>query len=406
MSIALAGSARVAPRIADIDAIVRNAVARIVVYDNLAHAEPAWRRFERVASATPYQRFDWVSAFMATIGEAEQDRIAVGIGLDTRGKPTILLPLAIRHVRGFNIASVVGGKHANFCMPLFAPDDFAGPDALAASRFLALLARRIGQVDAFVFTNQPRAWQSAANPFAPLGGRPSPSDGYKVDLDFDAEAAAQRLLSGETRKKFRQKEQRLAAMGALSFSRAATPAEADAVLAAFFAQKAARLRQIGVPNPFVEPTVEAFLRRGSITGIGDGSPAIELYALRVGERIIATFGGASDGRRFCGMFHSFDMEPGIARCSPGDLLILRVIRAQCERGLATFDLGVGEAPYKTMFCNRTEELLDTCIPMTAKGAAYAAAASSLCAAKRAIKRSPLAWRLARFAQARAVSVVA
>src|SRR5690242_7250201 len=50
-------SALVAPERA-----TRASAARIDVYEDLAAAEPVWRRLEAMgALATPYQRFEWVS---------------------------------------------------------------------------------------------------------------------------------------------------------------------------------------------------------------------------------------------------------------------------------------------------------------------------------------------------------
>ena len=36
------------------------------------------------------------------------------------GRPALLLPLAIRREAGLNIATTIGGKHANFNLPIFA----------------------------------------------------------------------------------------------------------------------------------------------------------------------------------------------------------------------------------------------------------------------------------------------
>jgi CelD/BcsL family acetyltransferase involved in cellulose biosynthesis len=92
------------------------------------------------------------------------------------------------------------------------------------------------------------------------------------------------------------------------------------------------------------------------------------------------------------MFISFDGAAEVARCSPGDLLIARVIAAQCDRGRAVFDLGVGEARYKSSFCGETEELFTLVLPVTAQGRIYAGALRLLVSMKRFVKQTPWAWR--------------
>ena len=374
-------------------------IARVSVYQTLADAEPVWRLFEDSGLSTPYQRFEWTIDFAETIGRSERARILAVCGQDERGTPAVLLPLALHRSRVLRIATMVGGKHANYHMPLFMPGA-TNMQTAAVKRFLRLTAQAVGGVDVFAFTNQPLEWQRTPNPFARLGGQPSPSNGYKLELSFDGAKIIERILSGESRKKLRKKEKRLSEIGPLTYAKATSSTEVAAVLEAFFAQKAMRFDGTGIDNPFADPAAVSFVRRACLDGVDKGSPPIELYSLRAGDKIIATFAGAADRRRFCGMFNSYDMSPEVSRWSPGDLLLIELIRMQCERGLATFDLGVGEARYKEMFCDSVEHLVDSFVPATLKGAVYAGTAAASRAAKRWVKRTPWAWRLAHLARSR------
>jgi CelD/BcsL family acetyltransferase involved in cellulose biosynthesis len=235
-------------------------------------------------------------------------------------------------------------------------------------------------------------WQGARNPFALLARMRSPSDAYKLALERDGEALLDRLLGNEQRKKMRKKERALALLGTLACRRAETTADVDRILAVFAAQKAGRLRDQGLANPYAVPAVAEFIREAASAGQGAGKSAVELYALYAGERIVATFGAAVDARRLSGMFISFDPRPEVARASPGDLLVKEVILMQCRRGLATFDLGIGEARYKAAFCNIREELVETAFAVSLKGGAYLTASRPARRAKRWIKRTPWAWR--------------
>ena len=117
---------------------------------------------------------------------------------------------------------------------------------------------------------------------------------------------------------------------------------------------------------------------------------------------MATLGGARHGDRFSGMLTSFAAEPDIARASPGELLLIEVMRRHCAAGFATFDLGVGEARYKETYCPDTQELFDSLVPMTARGRVFAGAEAIRLQLKRAIKQSAWAWPLAqRLRRARA-----
>ena len=60
----------------------------------------------------------------------------------------------------------------------------------------------------------------------------------------------------------------------------------------------------------------------------------------------------------------------------------------------SFDLGVGEARYKTTICDERDELVDTFVSVTAKGRLFAGVARARRSAKRWIKTQPRLLKLA------------
>jgi CelD/BcsL family acetyltransferase involved in cellulose biosynthesis len=233
----------------------------------------------------------------------------------------------------------------------------------------------------------PLDWEGRSNPLATLQGTPSPSFGYKTALMGDCESLITSRLSDDARSKLKRKAKKLAELGEIIFKEAETPAETALFLDAFLAQKAARLAAQGIDDPFSEPGVEAFIRAASVNGFDNGKPAIRLYAMLVGNRIVATYGAAVDARRFSGMFTAFDATPDVGRFSPGEHLLMWLVRSHCRLGLQTFDLGVGEARYKQAYCEVTEPLCDVALPVTQKGAVFAQLLRSKSAAKRALKQN-------------------
>ena len=77
--------------------------------------------------------------------------------------------------------------------------------------------------------------------------------------------------------------------------------------------------------------------------------------------------------------------------SPGEQLLLHMIRDCCERGLHTFDLGIGEASYKDRFCPEPIPLFDTRLPLSARGHALVAIERAKSAVKRTIKQNKSLW---------------
>ena len=209
-------------------------------------------------------------------------------------------------------------------------------------------------------------------------------------LTRDPEAYLKRNLSRESRKKLRQKTARMKALGPVEHRVARTAADVTAILDAFIEQRMARSAALGLKAGDL-PGQRAFLEHASVAA--RDNPAVELHALFCGERILATFAGTTHGSRFCGMVMSFDSNPELLRTSPGEILLASLIQTKCEAGLATFDLGIGEARYKDTYCPDPEPLFDSLVGITAKGLLFAQVERLRLLAKRSVKQSAWAWKL-------------
>lgn len=372
---------------------------RAEILPGLAEVEDLWRCLEarKGILSTPYQRFAWVSAYVAALPDPSGIRVLVV--RDAAGRARLLLPLCLRRSFGVWTARVVGGAQANFHLPLFADPEVAALAPETLRRALRKAGRTAG-IDVFLLGSQPRHWDGIPNPLA-VGADAAPSDAYGMRLGPDPETSLRRAFSADARKKLRAKERRLTeSLGPLAYVRAETAEARAAFLAAFHAQKAARLAAQGLRDPYADPAIRAFLERAA----AGPDAAIEIHALvasRTG-RVLATFGGAVDVLRYSGMFTAFDADPDIARSSPGDLLLQHLVRDQAARGRRSLDLGIGEARYKQSTCDETIAIVQPILPVTLRGRACALAATGFIRAKRRIKRDPrLAGLLGRLRRLRA-----
>jgi CelD/BcsL family acetyltransferase involved in cellulose biosynthesis len=366
----------------------------ITTPSDIAAVEADWRELEARALVTPYQTYGWVRPFVETVGAAERMSFRHVVVRDASAQPLAILPLVITRRNGIRFAEFIGGKHANYHMALYAPEFAALLEPEAMRLLLAEIGAAISGLDAFIFVNQPTQWQGIANPLAALAAGPSPSGAYKLSLvPGDADGSLRRSMSSHAHKKLKNKRNRFAGFGPSELVRAREPAEINRVIDAFLRQKAARFRMMGVPDPFAPPAVRAFLERAAQPE-GSSAPGLELYSLDVNRQSVATYVGAVQAARFSGMATSFDMESEAAKTSPGEILLVDLIKLKGREGTTVFDLGVGEARYKTTICDERDELVDSFLPLTAKGRALAAIARAKRWAKRRIKASPVALKLA------------
>lgn len=364
-------------------------IARIGIHDSLGAAERDWRLLEAADTiATPYQRFDWIEPWQRHVGETEGVELCIVTAYGECGTPLLIWPLGVTRKGPLRVGRFLGGKHANFNMPLvqrtlakaMTKDDLRRV-------FNTLSAHRL---DVLSLHNQPERWDGVANPVALMPHQPSPSNGFRLRLKGTGDEVIERQLSSAMRGRLRTKERKLAKLPGYRYVRATEPADVDRHLDAFFAQKSVRLKEQGLDDAFGDPAVAAFLRDTCHRGLQAGRPVIEIHVLECDGEVLAFCAGVNDGRRFSSMINSYTLSEH-ARWSPGLILLQYMVKDCADRGLRMFDLGVGEAHYKTFFCNEAEPLFDSFVPLRPLGRLAAAAARTGYDMKRRIKRSPRLW---------------
>lgn len=367
-------------------------IARVEIIEEMANAEPHWRALEQGNSLrTPYQHHDFLKLWQRHVGTAAGVTPFIVVGFNAQGAPLFLWPFGRRRVGGLQVVEFLGGKHANFNMGVWRRDM---AETIEADDLRAVLKSLAGHADILKLGSQPLTWGGTTNPFALLPHLRSANYGYSGALIPDYDALLRAHTNSATRKKMRKKERALASFGAVRYERAESDAEVRRVLDAFFKQKSARMRLLGIPDAFAPPSVRRFIEAAAGEHLADGAPLLELYTLSVGDIIVATFGGIVGGGRFCGMFNSI-IKDRYAAESPGEQLLAHVVRCCCERGLDTFDLGIGEANYKTLFCSDAEPMFDSHLPLSLAGRLVAIGFGFAARCKRTVKGHAALWALVR-----------
>ncbi len=336
----------------------------VCVFVRFEDARADWLELWREAAVSPYQSFDFLSAWFDAFGREDGATPFLVCARDARGRPSALLPLCLDRIGPFCIATYLGGRESNFNLPLLRPGLSADAESMRA---LLLEACRRAPIrpDVFYLRNQPRLFEERVNP-----------------LVFASARQLRARLSGPARKKLRKKELRLAEYGALRYEHNVGGARGEALTEALLEQKAER---------FAAVTLSCRKRYVALLSSlldKDGDCRLELHGLSAGERIVAVYAGFRRGGRFSAMLNSFEMSRDVAACSPGELLLHALMRDLVLRGVTHFDLGSGEARYKFAVCNETVALYDQIVPVSARGRVAAPLLAGFLSAKRRAKRSP------------------
>ncbi|WP_441241571.1 GNAT family N-acetyltransferase [Tardiphaga sp. 768_D3_N2_1] len=370
---------------------VASRIARVDVISDFSAAEAIWRGLESSEQlSTPYQRFDFQSAWQTHIGAQEGLKPFIIVAYDAAHQPLMLLPLAVSRENGMRVAGYLGGKHVTFNMPLFRRDFAMQATRADIDALLQGVQKHTETVDVLALLRQPKSWIGIDNPLALLPSQASTNDCPVLKM-VPGEAATDRI-SNSFRKRLKTKEGKYRNLAGYRYMHAKTEAEVKRVLDAFFAIKPLRMAEQNLPNVFAEPGVEAFIRQACTTPRADGY-TIDIHALVCDEEVIAMFAGVADDNRFSMMFNTYTMSEN-AKYSPGLILMRTIIDAYAERGVTSLDLGIGGDDYKRMFCKDDEPIFDSFVPLTTRGRLGAMGLSSFAHAKRIVKQTPALLQMA------------
>lgn len=373
---------------------MRVAIARVEVCDDFPAAAPAWDRLAADgAIATPFARRDWIESWHAHVGAPAGLRPIIAIARDELDEPLFLLPFAYRPGGALTVARYFGGRHSQLNIGLWRRDIAAAVTAEDLDAAFTAVAQH-GEIDLFVLLNQPVLWEGRPNPLVQLSHQSSPDEVFRLDCDGNGEHVLKMKLRPALRGILKSKEKKLARLAGYRYFRATTAADADRLLNAFLAQKAAHLKAQGVRNAFAQPGVAHFLRAACVDTLAAGEPTIELHALEGDGEILAVMGGTANPQRFCSMFNSYTLTEH-ARWSPGLILISYIIRNCADRGIASYDLGAGYAPYKRYFCKTIDPMFDSVLAFSERGHIAAVAFRAGLACKRWIKSTGPLWAIVR-----------
>ncbi|MGL5446806.1 MAG: GNAT family N-acetyltransferase [Rhabdaerophilum sp.] len=333
------------------------------------------RLAEAGTSLTPFQQVGFLEPLLRETRALDRFRL-IEI---TAGDGSLLLPVSIEKRGPFILADIAGGKQASYHAGLPSVDLAISTKILRDA--LTKAGHELG-IDAFTFTDCPLSYAGRDNPLTILGRQPSPSSGWALSFDGAADDILARLSDKDDRKKLRQKANKLSAFGPVRAGWAQTPEDRSKAFEAMFRWKAQRFGAAGIDDPFTGHGMRDFLASAGENG------TLRLFTVAAGERLVAVLAGVQAHGCFSGMLNGHESEAEIARTSPGEQLIVHLIRALSAEGFRQFDLGVGEARYKAHYCPERIALADCAVGVSLKGQMAARLFLVARATKRVAKQSP------------------
>ncbi len=376
---------------------------QLSITSDLEAVEHEWRCFEQRAECTPFQTFDWLSAWQRCIGSVAGVTPAIVTGRQNNGDVLFMLPLAIERARFSRRCVFLGHDLCDYNGPLLAPEF---PRAFAPTDFANwwravetfIQEKQEYRYDVVLLDKMPERIGQQANPLLALATTLNPHCAYRASLGKDWESYYGGKRSSATRSRERTKRRRLADNGELRLVTANDPDERKSALRTLFQQKSRCLAQqdpTGVPrhgssNLFTQPGQSNFYLSVAETA----KSLIHVSRLDVGSTCVAANLGLQFREGYYHVLSSYDDGP-LGRFGPGVIHLHELMRYAISRGFRYFDFTIGDHPYKLDWADETFKLYDHVAAAGWLGLPAAAKLVLTPRAKQWLKTSPALWQLAR-----------
>ena len=326
---------------------------QLSITSNLEAIENEWRCFEQRAACTPFQAFDWISAWQSCVGGPAGVKPAIVTGRRSKGEMLFILPLAIVPAQLGNRCVFMGHDLCDYNGPLLAPEF---PSVIAPTDFAswwraieALLQKTEGyKYEVVLLDKCPARIGGQTNPLLALTTVRNSDCSYRTTLSQDWESYYAQKRSSATRSRDRNKRRHLTSNGELRLITANDPEDRKSTLRILFEQKSrwlAEKDQSGLPrygfsNQFTSGHSNFYLSVASKAG-----SFVHVSRLEVGSTCVATNLGLQFRGSYYYILASYDDGP-LSDSALEFIHLHELMRYAGSQGLQYFDFTIGDHAYK------------------------------------------------------------
>jgi CelD/BcsL family acetyltransferase involved in cellulose biosynthesis len=351
--------------------------------DALDFLSTAYRDLYHRSTATLFQHPVWLDRLYTTLAPRRRaQRVVVTIRTAGSDRLVGVLPLVLRRRRGLRRVEFADLGVCDYAAPVL-------DRAHAVSLLLDPAVRRgvraaLGRFD---LLQVERLAGSAAEAAALLGAsvtRRHSYDAHAIALPASVTGWPGDVLGPSMVRRLEQKRKRVRPKGGATLRVVRDVTEVDDLMARMRDFRRDRFAGRRVVDLVQDPECFEFYRRAAVEGITAGGPA-RLAVLEVGGEPAAVALDLVDTERHLFLLVGYDVVR-LRNCSLGLLIIDELVRSALDEGLHTFDLTVGDEPYKADFGAQPTPMYAVRLAVTSRGRVAASAADLDAAARRLAKR--------------------
>ena len=381
----------------------------VMMTHNIEAVQTLWRQFQLTAWHTPFQDYDWVQAWFKTVPSTRQAQPVIILGYD-HGKLVFILPLMRERAHGVWRLTWLAAEVNDLNAPLISLDILEKLDAGTVENIWRFATSGRSSIDSVHLLNQPSTLGDARNPFLTAKSLLRSNNSYDLELQRDWTQLYARLRSSKSRRRIRQKENRLRSLGRLRFMCLREPGDQARAIDRILLWKSSQLESRGDRNPFAtlakDPFANPALKQSILNCSQQGSARklLRVYGLFLDDRMLAGMIAFTSKGRFSILTTSFDPDQHV-NCSPGLILLVKTIELAARAGQETYDFLVGEESYKRQWCRNEVNIYCGFSGLTTAGRLSAFASFQKYKLKKNLKSSPRAMKMLRRANLHRVKMM-
>lgn len=322
------------------------------------------KRCEELTAQTPFQTRTWLEAtYQHLIATNDAEPCLVCVRRRPDKSVVCALPLVIARENGLKTVGFPEYGIADYGAPLISPSG-AQDDVFTDMQGLwRNICHGLTGVDRIQLSNMPRELDAAPNPFAALS-RAAPASHARFILQIGGTVKDHIASRG---KKYRKEVERcfrlLDQSGDWTFSCVTSAQEKQNAFAVLEQLQQERLNELGETYRLNSNEIAAFYK--SLLSRDSTDLQGQIFTLTSGATTIAVLYGVEFASRFM-LLRIADAGGPWRRLSPGRLIVVEAMRHYVARGIKTFDLGIGDYPFKRGLGAEALPLIDIDQALTAR----------------------------------------
>jgi CelD/BcsL family acetyltransferase involved in cellulose biosynthesis len=345
-------------------------------YNSIEPLQPEWLEFEKQATGSIFQTFDWCFEWLKIWATPRKLEIRIVVGRNSTGAIAFILPLQIMRKWGNGILQWIGQSDFTYGGGLF-------NESLCNGQWLnqygAAVFATVTGFNIFNLQNTPRAPVGVSWSADFLGENLSANPSFQLELHSSFDALHRTKRSAKSISKIRRRDERLEQVGVLKFEHVIDETQAEAAIKHGLQTKTEQLREAGVTAKFTMQD-EAFY-------IASLHHNLHVFQLTLDGKTLCTMIGALFQNRFILLISALNSNE-VEALSPGDYLLRKTIEFWCNKGLKYYDFGEGEQAYKLAWADARIELYSYIATRNVLGLPLALVLRTKQSLKRRIKATP------------------